>query len=80
MAYCDMELSFSEEARSLIQEHVNKITASPRYFNEMVKRACTYLPFVEEAFDKMDVPQDLKYLVILAVQRSNRQRGRTSDR
>ncbi|MEM9897227.1 MAG: transglycosylase SLT domain-containing protein, partial [Bacteroidota bacterium] len=64
LTYCQMELTFTEGARNLIQEHVNKITASPRYFNEMVKRACTYLPFVEAAFNKMDVPQDLKYLVI----------------
>ncbi|MEO1383450.1 MAG: lytic transglycosylase domain-containing protein [Bacteroidota bacterium] len=64
MTYCGIELKFTPAARQRVQEHVQKITASPRYFNEMVKRACTFLPFVEEAFDKMDVPHDLKYLVI----------------
>lgn len=64
MTYCGIELQFTPAARQRVQEHVQKITASPRYFNEMVKRACTFLPFVEEAFDKMDVPHDLKYLVI----------------
>ena len=59
-----MELVFSDEAKAQIEGYVQKIHESPRYFNEMVKRAHIYMPFIEEAFANVRVPQDLKYLAI----------------
>ncbi len=62
--YCDVEINLSPDARSRIQEYWRQITTSPRYFNEMVKRAQIYMPFIEEAFAEVQVPRDLKYLAI----------------
>lgn len=62
--YCGMTIEFTDDARAKVQEYVNNITESPRYFNEMVKRAHTYMPFIEEAFNEAGIPDDLKYLSI----------------
>ncbi len=62
--FCNMEVHLSAEAQEKVQGYVNDITQSPRYFNEMVKRAHTFLPFVEEALKTVGVPDDLKYLCI----------------
>lgn len=62
--YCGMTIEFTDDARAKVQEYVDNITESPRYFNEMVKRAHTYMPFIEEAFNEAGIPDDLKYLSI----------------
>ncbi|MEZ4772608.1 MAG: LysM peptidoglycan-binding domain-containing protein [Bacteroidia bacterium] len=64
MEYCGIELTFTPGARVKLAEYVKKIHESPRYFNEMVRRADMYMPFIEEAFANVRVPQDLKYLAI----------------
>ncbi|MEZ4827815.1 MAG: LysM peptidoglycan-binding domain-containing protein [Bacteroidia bacterium] len=64
MNYCGIELTFTPGARTKLTEYVKKIHESPRYFNEMVRRADMYMPFIEEAFANVRVPQDLKYLAI----------------
>lgn len=64
VTYCGMTLELSPDARAKIQEYVDNIMESPRYFNEMVKRAHTYMPFIEEAFNEAGIPDDLKYLAI----------------
>ncbi|MEM6345232.1 MAG: LysM peptidoglycan-binding domain-containing protein [Bacteroidota bacterium] len=64
MTYCGMDLTISPGAQRIIEDYVAKIYESPRYFNQMVKRAMIYVPFIEEAFDNVGVPQDLKYLAI----------------
>ncbi len=64
VTYCGMNLQLSDGAREKIQGYVDDILSGPRYFNEMVKRAHTYMPFIEEAFDEIGVPDDLKYLAI----------------
>lgn len=62
--YCGMTIEFTDDARAKVQEYVDNILESPRYFNEMVKRAHTYMPFIEEAFNEAGIPDDLKYLSI----------------
>lgn len=62
--YCDVEVKLSPDAQNRIQEYYRQIIASPRYFNEMVKRAQIYMPFIEEAFNEVGIPHDLKYLAI----------------
>lgn len=64
MTYCGIELSLTSEAKKIIEDYVGKIYESPRYFNEMVKRGQLYMPFIEEAFQNVGVPEDLKYLAI----------------
>ncbi|MEL6592252.1 MAG: LysM peptidoglycan-binding domain-containing protein [Bacteroidota bacterium] len=64
MTYCGMDLKITPGAQRIIEDYVAKIYESPRYFNQMVKRAMIYMPFIEEAFDNVGVPQDLKYLAI----------------
>lgn len=62
--YCDVEIKLSPDAQNRIQEYYRQIVASPRYFNEMVKRAQIYMPFIEEAFSEVQIPHDLKFLAI----------------
>lgn len=64
MEYCGIVLTFTPGAKVKLAEYVKKIHESPRYFNEMVRRADMYMPFIEEAFANVRVPQDLKYLAI----------------
>ena len=64
MEYCGIELSFTPEARQKLTELVYQLTNSPRYFNQMVKRANLYMPFIEEAFEAEGVPEDLKFIAI----------------
>ncbi len=62
--YCGMEVELTEGAQRKVQEYVDDILKGPRYFNEMVMRAHTYMPFIEEALNEAGVPDDLKYLAI----------------
>ncbi|MEM6806716.1 MAG: LysM peptidoglycan-binding domain-containing protein [Bacteroidota bacterium] len=64
VSYCDIKIRLTGDAQTRIQEYYRQIVASPRYFNEMVKRAELYMPFIEEAFQDVGVPEDLKYLAI----------------
>jgi membrane-bound lytic murein transglycosylase D len=64
LTYCGMELTFSLGAKKKLQAYVNSIYESPRFFNTMVEKADTYMPFIEEAFRDAALPMDLKYLVI----------------
>ncbi|MEM9987495.1 MAG: transglycosylase SLT domain-containing protein, partial [Bacteroidota bacterium] len=64
MEYCGIELNFTPEARQKLTELVYQLTNSPRYFNQMVKRANLYMPFIEEAFAAEGVPEDLKFIAI----------------
>jgi len=62
--YCGIEVTLSRGARERVQSHVDKIYESSSYLNQMVRRARTYFPFIEEAFEDQKVPLDLKYLCI----------------
>ena len=62
--YCGIQLILTDDAKAQIEGYVNKIHESPRYFNEMVKRAHIYMPFIREAFANVQIPHDLAYLAI----------------
>ncbi len=64
MIFCDIEVTITEGAKQKLRTYKKKLYESPKYFNEAVDRADTYLPFVEEALKDGGLPDDLKYLVI----------------
>lgn len=59
-----MTLVIKDDARREIQEDVDKLTQSPKYFNLKVERAKTYFPIIEKIFKEERVPDDFKYLVL----------------
>lgn len=64
LTFCEMELTFTKDAKYEIQKTINKLTESPYYFDILLKRTKLFIPFVEEAFEIMNVPDDLKFLAI----------------
>jgi membrane-bound lytic murein transglycosylase D len=64
MRFADIRLKINEAARREIQEDVDAITQSPKYFNQKVKRARLYFPIIERILAEENVPDDIKYLVI----------------
>lgn len=64
MTIGDMKLKITDGARAEIQKNVNDLTRHPKYFNAKVDLANQYFPFIEEAFKKEGVPEEIKYLVI----------------
>ena len=59
-----MTLTVHGDARREIQQDVDALVSSPKYFNIKVERAKTYFPIIEKIFKEEGVPDDLKYLVI----------------
>ncbi len=64
MMFCEVEVSITEGAKQKLRNYKKKLYENPKYFNEAVDRADTYLPFVEEALKDSGLPDDLKYLTI----------------
>ena len=64
LEYCGVEIQFTPEAQAVVQDYVDKIHQHPMYFEQMVMRARTYMPFIEEAFREARVPEDLKFICI----------------
>lgn len=64
MVLGDIRIKITDGARAEIQKNVNELTKHPKYFNAKVDLANQYFPFIEEAFKKEGVPEDIKYLVI----------------
>ena len=64
MIFCDIEVTITEGAKQKLRTYKKKLYENPKYFNEAVDRADTYLPFVEEALKDGGLPDDLKYLTI----------------
>ena len=64
MQFADINLKLTEQARKSIQEDVNALTRSPKYFNIKVERAKSYFPIIERIFKEEGVPDDFKYLVL----------------
>jgi membrane-bound lytic murein transglycosylase D len=62
--YCGITLKLTPGAKTKLKAYVDAIYESPRFFNTMVEKADTYMPFIEEAFKDANLPEDLKYLVI----------------
>lgn len=64
ITFCGLQLNLNPEAQKYVQSVVDQLHQNPKYFNRLVARTDTYLPFVEEAFQLVGVPEDLKYIVI----------------
>ena len=64
MEFGGIQLKISEGARKEIQEKVNSLTKSQKYFMIKVQRAASYFPIVEQVFEQEGVPSDFKYLAI----------------
>jgi membrane-bound lytic murein transglycosylase D len=64
ITYCGISISLTPDAQEKLATSVAGIYESPRYYNAMVQRSYTYMPFIEEALRKQKAPLDLKYLAI----------------
>lgn len=64
ITYCGIKISLTPDAQKKLATYVAGIYESPRYYNAMVQRAYTYMPFIEEALRLHKAPLDLKYLAI----------------
>lgn len=64
MSLGDIKLKITDGARAEIQKNVDALTKHPKYFNAKVNLANQYFHFIEEAFKKEGIPEDIKYLVI----------------
>ena len=60
----DVKIKITDGARAEIQKNVDELTKHPKYFNVKVDRANQYFHFIEEAFSKEGIPEDIKYLVL----------------
>lgn len=64
MKFADLNLSLNNGARNYIADFIAKLKKSPTYFNKLVDRAALYMPMVDQAFDEVGTPTDLKYIII----------------
>jgi len=64
MQFADIKLKITESARNEIQNDVDDLTQSPRYFEAKVERARMYFPVIERILAEENVPDEIKYLVI----------------
>jgi membrane-bound lytic murein transglycosylase D len=64
MHFAGMTLTIRDDARREIQNDVDALTRSAKYFNIKAERAKTYFPIVEEAFNQERLPVDFKYLAL----------------
>lgn len=62
MTFADIKLKITDKGREAIQEEVDRIMQSPKYFNAKVVKANTYFPIIEKAFNEEGVSPDFKYL------------------
>jgi membrane-bound lytic murein transglycosylase D len=63
--FAGMELRLHEKAREEIQNDVDALTRSEKYFNIKLDRVLEYFPIIERVLQEQNVPDDFKYLVIL---------------
>jgi len=64
LKFGDMKLKFTEAARREIQKDVDRLRASPKYFQIKVDRMNLYFPIVERIFKEEKVPDMFKFLAI----------------
>jgi len=64
MSIGDVQLKITDGARAEIQKNVDDLTRHPKSFNAKVDKANQYFHFIEEAFKKEGVPDEIKYLVL----------------
>ncbi len=60
----DIRIRLGDKVREEIQQDVNALTGSPKYFQTKVDRADLYLPMIERILQEENVPDDFKYLCI----------------
>ncbi|UII29050.1 LysM peptidoglycan-binding domain-containing protein [Fulvivirga maritima] len=64
MEFAGIKLRIAEGARKEIQDDVDALTKSPKYFNIKVERARSYFPIIERVFKEEGLHDDFKYLVL----------------
>ncbi len=64
MEFAGIKLRIMDDAREEIQEDVNALTASPKYYEIKAERARTYFPIIERIFREEGLPDDFKYLCL----------------
>ena len=52
ITYCGVNITLTQGAQERLATYVAGIYESPRYYNAMVQRAYTFMPFIEEALKK----------------------------
>src|SRR5260221_7511426 len=62
--FAGMTLTIRDDAKREIQNDVDALTRSQRYFNIKVERARTYFTIIEKIFREEDLPMDFKYLAL----------------
>jgi membrane-bound lytic murein transglycosylase D len=62
--FAGMELRLHEKAREEIQNDVDALTRSEKYFNIKLDRVLEYFPIIERILRNRMCPDDFKYLVI----------------
>ena len=60
----NMKLVLSRNVIAEIQQQVNSLTSSPKYYQMKVDRMLLYFPVIERVFKEEGVPEDFKYLAI----------------
>ncbi len=64
MDFAGMKLKISDAARSDIQQQVDALRASERYFRLRLDLVLLYFPLIEKVMKEEGLPDDIKYLVI----------------
>ena len=64
LRFADINLKINEAARRQIQEDVDALTNSPKYFYAKVDEARLYFPIIERVLKEEGISEDFKYLVI----------------
>ena len=62
--FAGMKLKLHDHVRKEIQEEVDALHRSQRYFNIKLERVNRYFPIIERVLSEENVPDDFKYLVI----------------
>lgn len=64
MEFAGMKLKITEGARKEIQEDVDMLTKSTKYFELKADRARLYFPIIEKTLKEQNVPDDFKFLSV----------------
>ncbi len=64
MDFAGMKLKISEAARSDIQQQVDALRASDKYFRLRLDLVLLYFPIIERVMKEENLPDDIKFLVI----------------
>lgn len=64
ITYCGMKINFTLECRNDIQKIVDRLRDNKPYHQKMVEKADFYFPQITDAFNKIGVPLDLRYITI----------------